>query len=74
MPAALNYKKGQVVRISPEYRKKVYGHEYGIVSGVKVSGSMPIISVTLPLPNGMRLTTDIHGTALTPITLEEVRV
>jgi hypothetical protein len=67
-------RKGQIVEINAGYRKSVLGYKYGVVSGLKFVGLGPIVEVTIPLENGMRLKAYLHSDALKPIAKEEVKL
>ena len=64
--------KGQIVEISKGYRPQVFGQKYGVISDSKLLGLSPILGVTIPLENGMRVKAYIHRDALKPVTKEEV--
>ena len=66
------YKRGMLVKVDDGYTKNVYGRKYGVVNSVKFSDGLPIVSVILPLDNGIRINADIQEDKLTPITIEEV--
>ena len=67
-------RKGQIVEISQGYRKNVFGQKYGVISDPRLMGLSPILGVTIPLENGMRVKAYIHRDALKPVTKEEVKL
>lgn len=65
-------RKGQIVEISSNYRPNVFGQKYGVVSDPRLTGLRPILGVTIPLENGMRVKAYIPKYALKPVEKEEV--
>lgn len=67
-------RKGQIVEIHKGYRKKVFGQKYGVISDLKLYGNKPILEITIPLENGMRIKADLDRGILKPIEENEVKL
>jgi hypothetical protein len=68
------YKPGTVIKVAQPFRREVFNLQYGVVKSVKYSDQMPIVSVILPLDNGMKLNANLAGHKITPVELEEVEL
>jgi hypothetical protein len=64
--------KGQIVEIDKSYRAGVFKQKYGVVSTCREDN--PVVVVTVPLENGMRVLANMPKYALKPVTEEEVKL